>query len=176
MALERELSGHDGRSLANFILQSFDPVKLELSNKKLDKLIYFVHGISLVRFDRRILRNYFEAWDHGPVVRVVYNAFKKFGFAPVQGMATYVDLFDKIEKVASTDRITPREAEFIYRVVSAYVQYSADELEALTHAPGSPWYRVKNLPAEHTTYQNRIPDQMIREYFANMVGEKRGLN
>ena len=176
MGLEKELTGHDGRSIANFILNSYDPTIWSLSNKKINKLIYFVHGISLVRFDHKLVRNYFEAWDHGPVIRVVYDAFKKFGFAPVQGLATYIDLFDHTEKVVSTEPITSRECEFISRVVSTYVRYSADELEAMTHAPGSPWHHVKNLPADDSPYQNRISDQLIREYFMQTVGEKRDLN
>jgi uncharacterized phage-associated protein len=176
MGLEKELTGHDGRSIANFILNSYDSTIWGLSNKKINKLIYFFHGISLVRFDHKLVRNYFEAWDHGPVIRVVYDAFKKFRFAPVQGLATYIDLFDNTEKVVSTERITPRECEFISRVVTTYVQYSADELEAMTHAPGSPWHHVKNLPVDDSPYQNRISDQLIREYFMQTVGEKRDLN
>jgi uncharacterized phage-associated protein len=176
MTLQSELTGFDGRSIANFILTSYDPIKWNISNKKINKLIYFAHGISLARLEKKLVRNYFEAWDHGPVIRVVYDAFKQFGFAPIQRLATYVDLFDRKEKLVSTDQIGSQEKEFILRIVKSYIMYSADELEAMSHARGSPWYIVKSLPTDESPYQNRIPDRLIQEFFVKSLGEKRGLN
>ena len=176
MTLENELKGYDGRAIANLILSSYDAATWQISNKKINKLIYFVHGFGLARLERKLVRNYFEAWDHGPVVRVVYDTFKRFGFSPIPNLATYTDLFDREEKVVEFHEIVEEEKQFILQVAGAYIKYTADELEAMTHSPGSPWHAVKNLNSLDRPYRLRIPDPLIREYFVRILGDKRVLN
>jgi uncharacterized phage-associated protein len=169
--LAKELTGHDARSIANFILSAFDAKQFEISNKKINKLIYFAHGYHFARFNSALIRNYFEAWEHGPVVRVVYESFKQFGFDPIAELAFHFDLFEQIERLVTFDDLSLREQEFILRITSHYVQYSADELERMTHQPGTPWAITRCKQIDEPQYQNRIMNNLIRDYFAAEIGE-----
>lgn len=170
LALSQELVGHDGRSIANFILSAFSAKQFEISNKKINKLIYFAHGHHVARFNKNLIRNYFEAWEHGPVVRVVYDSFKQYRFAPISEPACHVDIFDQVERPVSFEQVTLDEREFIMKVVSHYAQYSAEDLEKLTHRPGTPWAVTRSKQEVEPQFQNRITNQLIREYFISEFG------
>ncbi len=61
-----------------FILQAAEN-EAELSNLKLQKLLYYAQGHSLAVTGKPLFDAPIEAWDHGPVVVDVYRAFKSFG-------------------------------------------------------------------------------------------------
>lgn len=170
--LTKELAGYDGRAIANYILSVLDAQKFEISNKKINKLIYFVHGYFIARFNRVLIRNYFEAWEHGPVVRVVYDSFKKFRFGVILNPAIHVDVFEQVERPVSFDSMTPDERRFIFRVALHYARYPANQLEDMTHQPGTPWAITRAKAAEEPLYQNRIANDLIREHFAAQIGAK----
>lgn len=50
----------------------------DVSNLKLQKLLYYCQGYHLAVFGERMFPENFEAWDHGPVVREVYREFRSF--------------------------------------------------------------------------------------------------
>lgn len=176
MGLTEELAGYDGRAVANLVLAEYDSLRWDISNKKINKLIFQVYGVALARMEKKLIRNYFEAWEHGPVIRVVYEAFKLYGFSPILQPATHFDIFEQVEKVVPVDNISASDREFILKVVSSYIAYSADELEEMTHQPGGPWDRVRLARMTEPKYQNRIPDLLIREYFVAQLGEAGRLN
>jgi uncharacterized phage-associated protein len=54
---------------------------LPVDNLKLQKLLYYSQGVYLVLHDKKPLFNeVIEAWDYGPVVPLVYQAYKEHGF------------------------------------------------------------------------------------------------
>lgn len=56
-------------SLTNVILSTCDDV----SNKKLQKLAYYVYAWYMTFYGVKIANMEFEAWEHGPVCRKLYN-------------------------------------------------------------------------------------------------------
>lgn len=167
---------YDARKLANLLLDSFDIRTAELSNKKLNKLLYFVHGAGLARLGYPLVRNHFEAWDHGPVIDVVYHAFKQFEWAPIQSRAMAFDYAVGFEKVIDYKDINPSDRDFILRVASYYNKYSADELEEMTHEVDSPWAVVRSTPKIDRGIKDRIPEDLIRSYFVIRLGPPRSVN
>jgi uncharacterized phage-associated protein len=55
-----------------------------ISNKKLQKLVYYAQAWSLAFTEKPLFPEKFEAWIHGPAVPSLYRKFKKFGFKPVE--------------------------------------------------------------------------------------------
>lgn len=47
-----------------------------ITQLKLQKLMYIAQGIHLALYDKPLLKEEIEAWQHGPVVRELYNEFK----------------------------------------------------------------------------------------------------
>ena len=46
-----------------------------ITHLKLQKLIYYARGISLGMYGKPLFLEKIEAWQHGPVVREVYNFY-----------------------------------------------------------------------------------------------------
>ncbi|HKG75432.1 MAG TPA: type II toxin-antitoxin system antitoxin SocA domain-containing protein, partial [Aestuariivirgaceae bacterium] len=132
----------DGRLIANLILDHFDSEEWAISNKKINKLIYFCHGFSLCRLSQPLVRNHFEAWRHGPVIKVVYDNFKKAEFSPIKIRATAFDYVEARELPVSYQAISSQMRDFILGITEHFIGESADELEQITHESGSPWHIV----------------------------------
>ena len=61
-------------TLANVILNN----GRDVSNKKLQKLSYYVYAWNLAINGVEIAEMSFEAWEHGPVCRKLYSKYKKY--------------------------------------------------------------------------------------------------
>lgn len=102
-----------------------------ITNKKLQKLIYYAQAWHLVFNEGKPLFNEdIEAWVHGPVVRSVYQLFKKFGFNPI---------ISKVDKNPIEDI---QEKELLDQVWKIYGTMDAEYLEMLTHRE-DPWQKAR---------------------------------
>lgn len=63
-------------AVANYLLYIMGEAFDDLTNMKLNKLLYFAQGHYLQRYGKPLFDNAVEAWDHGPVVPEVYTAYK----------------------------------------------------------------------------------------------------
>lgn len=62
-----------------------------VSNLKLQKLLYFIQAYFLIEKDKPCFVEEIEAWNMGPVVKVVYNKFKQYGSTDIPTIDTYID-------------------------------------------------------------------------------------
>jgi len=162
----------DARAVANLILDRFDSVAFSISNKKINKLVYLSHGVCLSRLDKPLIKNHVEAWQHGPVIRVLYDSFKEFEYLPITRKATSMDYRSGEEMEVSYNAMPREMAELALRVCEYFGRRSADDLEELTHAEGSPWSQVWSLPAAQRGLRDRIPNEWIKTYFDETWGKK----
>jgi uncharacterized phage-associated protein len=104
----------------------------DLTNLKLQKLLYFAQSKYLAQYGKPLFADPIEAWTFGPVVRAVYSEYKKCGSFPIT-------VFD--EDLSSTSSNKPPEPveTFLKRVWNQYGKYSARYLVSLTHKQGGPW-------------------------------------
>lgn len=164
--------GQDARGVANFVLDNFDAERLQISNLKLNKLLFFAHGFFRSRYGRRLIRNHFEAWENGPVLRVVFDSFKQNGRDPIKNRAFVFDYVtgnhQKIECVGLSDE----QETYLRSVIDHYARYDAGQLVGLTHLQGTPWYRARHSIDENRL-RDRIPDEWIDQYFVDKFGGRR---
>jgi uncharacterized phage-associated protein len=132
---------YDARQIANLLLDLFDSNAHGVTNKKINKILYYIQAVALVRLQIPLVRNHFEAWDHGPVVKVVYHAFKNFEYRPISSPATALDYVSGKEVVMGFEHIAAEHRDFIFRVAEYYMKFTADELEDMT---SSGWPLGKN--------------------------------
>src|SRR5262249_39920641 len=112
-----------------------------------------------------IVKNHFEAWDHGPVVRVVYHEFKVFGEDVITKPAEHLNYATgKVEPISFAD-IDAEPREFILQVAEHYVRFPAWQLRAMTHEPGGPWHQVFASGVGDRGLRDRIPNELIRAHF-----------
>lgn len=70
--------------IANYIVSDFSNIATnriegDLTNLKLQKLLYYIQILSLKKLNKLAFDNTIEAWDYGPVVPCVYQEYKNFG-------------------------------------------------------------------------------------------------
>lgn len=125
-----------------------------VTNLALNKLLYFAQGYCLARTGKPMFADPIEAWEHGPVVREVYQTYKAFYANPII-----------LPQINDKPVFAGVECDVLLDVLSEYGKYSAWWLRDLSHRPGSPWDRTeKNGVISHDSMleyfsleENRIP-------------------
>lgn len=64
--------------VANTFLEKGKSENIEITPMKLQKLIYILYKEYLQNTQERLFAERFETWQYGPVVRSVYEAFRKY--------------------------------------------------------------------------------------------------
>ena len=109
-----------------------------IEKTRLNKLLYFAQGHTLSELGRPLFQNQIDAWEHGPVVAVVYSNYEKIvESAQERGIADI--------------QVTPQEMEIILDVWDQYRSFRAGELVDMTYVEGK-----KNT---------HIPLELIEQYF-----------
>lgn len=117
----------------------------DLTNLKLQKLLYYCQGFHLAIKNTPLFTESIEHWDHGPVVPAIYREYKKYG----------KDTLNSSENV-DFNSISEDSREIIDEVLKVYGQFSASKLRNMTHNE-SPW--VNTGDCEEITHQN------LKDYF-----------
>lgn len=141
----------DAKTAANYMVYIMGEAFDDLTNMKINKLLYFAQGHYLKKYGVPMFQDKIEAWDHGPVVPQVYSTYKSCGDKPIQG-------YDK----AAVAGISPEAEEILYDVARTYGKYTASALRNMTHVVGSPWDQVYRGNRTHV----EIPLPLIQNYFA----------
>jgi uncharacterized phage-associated protein len=163
---------YEARKLCNFIIAHYGAGSSDLTNLRLNKLLYFIHGWSLTSRPQGLVRNHFLAWQHGPVVRPVYDAFKIYGENPVGGLAEYLDYASGQTKAVDYDDIVASDGDTIRRVYESYAPYATGELLRMSHESGGPWDIVYRASLGDKRMSPRIPNDLIRTHFLEKAGGK----
>jgi uncharacterized phage-associated protein len=140
-----------------------------LTNKKLQKLLYYVEAWALV-YTGSLIDEDFEAWVHGPVVGDVYRRFKNRGYAPI--------LYEYPKDSSSSDVLLDLEKKFginadqkelIETVLEKYGSMSSFQLEMLTHSE-KPWLEAREGLGATEHSEKRINKKTMAEYYKSLVG------
>lgn len=142
--------------IANYLVYLMSEYYSDLSNMKLNKLLYYAQGHSLKSLSRPLFSDTIEAWKYGPIVSNVYHAYKDKGDNPITE-------YDKSTLNAVSDEVR----DLLIDIARVYGRYSAVALKNMTHVPQSPWARVYKENEQHIV----IPNNLIKEYFDSHVEE-----
>lgn len=132
--------------VANYIVTYCHEQEINISNLKLQKLLYFVQASFLINNLGRCFWDEIEAWDFGPVVPEVYREYRGFGSGNIP--------------ITTLEGQQPRHFEVINQVINDLSEYSATDLVRITHEQ-SPW-----LDAYEPYQNNVITVESIKEYFS----------
>lgn len=159
---------HDARAIANEVLLRAWDEGLELTQIDIQKICYFLHGHHLRDHGQPLIQTEFEAWDHGPVQRVTYDAFKKFGAEPIDELSTG---FDPVKRVPrEIPRVTDNAAiSTIETYLYLYLEVPSFGLVDMTHAPGTPWSKTIENARTKVNIGMRIGNDMILSHFEGLT-------
>jgi uncharacterized phage-associated protein len=121
-----------------------------MTHLKLQKLLYYAQGFYIAMHGGEpLFGEPIEAWDHGPVVPQVYQAFKGCGNRPIERPEDF-----------DPQDYPPEVRELLDAVYRVYGQFTAWKLRDLTHGE-APW--------RDTPRNGEIPRQSLREFFQSLV-------
>jgi uncharacterized phage-associated protein len=128
------------------------------------KVLYFAHAWHLAKEDKPLIAQPFEAWNYGPVNRVVYDQFKIFGNRPIDARALSFDA--KCGEFRPARYLFDAETEkFLNDIFDYYSQFHAYTLSDLTHEKGGPWDVIWSAAATRAVPGMFIPDHLIASWF-----------
>lgn len=102
----------------------------EITNSKLQKILYLINLVYLGRNKNPLINEYFEAWDFGPVEPKLYHNIKFFGANPI--------------KLISSSKFVEDEhyLDIIKEVFEVVKNKTATQLVELTHRKNGAWYNT----------------------------------
>ena len=127
----------------------------DLSNLKLQKLLYYAQGWHMALKDQPLFPDEIQAWSHGPVINNLYHRFKHFGSGDVMPEPTSGFQWADIDGDTT---------DLLIEVWEKYAQFSAWKLRNMTHEE-APW-RESWRPNMHNLV---IPADQIGAYFKGIA-------
>lgn len=129
-----------------------------ITHLKVQKLLYFAEAWHQVIVERDLFDEQIEAWAHGPVVREVYAKLADFGW-------------QALDSNEEPSQEFPKETlDVLELVVDLYDQFTAKQLEDMTHAD-SPWLDARGGIAPEARCANVIAKPAIKAYFKEKYRE-----
>jgi len=155
---------YDARVVANFILHKYLERFEEMTQLRLYKLIYFSHGWYLAEYRRPLVWNHFEAWENGPVIKVVRDCFSRFQTAPIDSFSSIFD-YRTGGTIELPHRLRDNDEAFVELVTAGYDRYTAGQLSGLTHARGSAWDLIWRAKGPVGRFGLRLTnDEILRDF------------
>ena len=159
--------------IAKFVVNHADELGMNVSNMKLQKILYYLQGFSYSIFGEQLFCDEIEAWPYGPVVRGVYIDFNIFGSDKIPAYNDVLEFVfsfeDEEENREIKDYVSIFSEDvkaFLYRYTDRLLEFSASDLVASTHADGTPWASIFE-----SNRKNIIPKKTIRNYFEALSHE-----
>lgn len=146
---------------ADYFIKKQGEGSTAVTNKKLQKLLYYSQAWSLVLKDKPLFEEDIEAWVHGPAIPVVYEQFKNFGRDKITGLVIDDSEFNQLE---DTDK------EVMDLVWDIYGKYDGDYLELLSHNE-EPWLKARGDCSTEEVSRAVISHDMMRSYYAKKLEE-----
>jgi uncharacterized phage-associated protein len=145
MAYEVQAVANELLDLARRDGEILDPMKIQ-------KLVYLAHGWNLALHGSPLIKQDVEAWPYGPVIRSLYDQFKKYRASPIT---------EKAYTPEGTEPLDGNAKRLVEAVWSKYRPYSAIQLSMFTHEPGYAW----DLTIKDRGPYSTIPNEIIRDEF-----------
>lgn len=131
--------------VAEYIIHEAQKREKPVTNTKLQKLLYFVQGSYLAKYNKLAFEDNIIAWEYGPVVKDIYYKYSLYGAEPII-------VVDKLNS-----KISIMLSEIINIVLEAFLNTSQTDLIEETIKRGSPW--------SYTDIDDTISVEDIKQYF-----------
>ncbi|SRR5258708_25052480 len=159
-------------SIANELLDLSNQAGRKITQIEIQKLVYFAHGWNLALTNQPLIGEFIEAWQYGPVVRTLYDAFKKFGSDPITEKAVSWRMGSNGKFMCETPVIQSEapaqdfySRELVSKIWQKYGSLAPFKLVEITHLPDSPWRQAFEQRKPY------IPNENIQAYFKSLMAQ-----
>lgn len=129
-----------------------------MKHKKLQKLCFYSQAWYIVFTGKRLMDTDFEAWAHGPVSPKLYEYYKEWGWLTISQIPCPLSVLDKLSNYI----------DFLNKIFDLYKNYTADELEELTHKE-EPWIIARGSLPIDSPCVNIISDEVMGRYYGELI-------
>jgi len=143
----------------SFLFRAKEEKVKDIDPLKIQKLVYFFHGLFLGTRETLGVGELFEAWPYGPVLASLYHEFKSYGAKPIEGYASDIDPATGEYNILMVNPADNQFAEVFSVVWNRYGKLTGLQLSSLTHALGTPWRLARD---RRDTY---VSNNEIEQYF-----------
>lgn len=126
-----------------------------VTNMKLQKLVYYAQAWFIANKKKALFDEEFEAWVHGPVIPTLYRKYKIHGFSPIIQKSVLSEVKKRFDK---------ETLDILEEVTKAYMQYSAYQMELMTHQE-APWIEARKGLEPDENSDNSINKDLIKDYY-----------
>lgn len=127
-----------------------------ISPMKLQKLCYYAQGFHMAYNGTTLFDEDFEAWQHGPVIRELYNEYRAYGWKPIDKEIT--EGFD----------IESEEDNFLNEIVNSFGSYEGSTLSLMTHEE-TPWIDARGDLSSTESSTSPISKKSLLDYFQHQI-------
>ena len=145
-------------SVAEYFIDKANQDKKPITNKKLQKLVYYAQAWSLVLKNKKLFDEKIEAWVHGPAIKSLYVKYKSFGFNYIK----------KEADTASLKSLSADNKKLLDSVWSVYGGLDADYLEMLTHSE-TPWKEAREGLQSSQNSENEISTKSMKSFYSQKL-------
>jgi len=141
---------------AAYLLQQAETEGAAVTHLKLQKLCYYAQGYSLALLAEPMFAEPIEAWEHGPVIRALWDEYRQYKSAPIPAPAHGVEL-------------EPWRTQLLDEVHRRFGWMTAWDLRNRTHDE-IPWREAWQSGADNAQLQH----ESLRDFFrAALRGARR---
>ncbi len=121
-----------------------------ITNMKLQKLLYYAQGFYLALFDQPLFVDEIKAWQCGPVISEIYSQYKNFGRNSLPETEGF-----------NPEKIDPETRDLIDELYDVFGKYTGTVLTNLTHQE-KPWMSTeKNSVIGHDVMRDYFKSQLV---------------
>lgn len=147
--------------LCNYLLKKSEDSNRPITNKVLQKLLYYSQAWNLViNNGQAMFEDKIEAWVHGPAIPAVYRKYSKYGYSAISDKATT----DK------SSLLSNEEKSIVDQVWDLYGSFDGDYLEALTHRE-DPWLKARAGKQPFESSNKVISLTEMKKYYGKRLKE-----
>ncbi len=149
------------KELSNYIIMKCNKEDKDISNKKLQKIIFYCQAYHIAIYKEKLIDNDFEAWRHGAVLPVLYNNYCKYGYNNINKYTE--EAYNKARRVMGVYL-----CDFLDTIIDKFSSMSADCIEILNHSE-LPWQEAREgyLPSQNCN--EVINEETINRYYSELL-------
>lgn len=133
--------------IAKYVINYSNNNGYQITNLRLQKLLYFIQGNYAKKYDRRLIDEDFYAWQLGPVIPEVYFDYYIYSSIGLPSQSIEKELDENI-------------VAFIETITKEYSEYSTRQLVEISHKQ-DPWKYNYEIFGDKAI----IPFDSINSYF-----------
>jgi uncharacterized phage-associated protein/antitoxin component HigA of HigAB toxin-antitoxin module len=138
-------------SAAEYLIRFFEKQESAVTNLKLQKLVYYAQGIAFGSYSTKLFDEPILAWEHGPVVKVLYDRYKGNGSQPLLSNPN-----QSVDDIESNHLVR----QILDETISIYGVYTPWVLRNKTHNE-TPWLETQR--------DEQISDEKMISFFRKQL-------